>query len=368
MTGPPDTALADQTEQPAMPDAATQLAGMIFAVMLVDPDLVIRQANPATEDLLGRSAKRMIGCRLDEVLTFEDERVANSFTAAEARLLARNTLLRSGNRAGRFNLTASPLSSHEGWRVVTLSDSKQDDSGGEDGGRALRAPQVLAHEIKNPLSAIRGAGQLLARKLDDKDKPLAHMIGDEVDRIARLADRMQRLGSETPDPVAPLNLHETIRGAMATVRAADPQGAPLVEEFDPSLPSVLANGDALEQVLINLLANARDACRAAGQPQVSVQTRFVGGLKLRALLPGRSIALPIEIAVSDNGPGIDPALTDQIFEPFVSSKPQGQGLGLALVRKLLRDMNGRIVHDRDEPAGLTYFRIRIPVAQDEVAA
>jgi two-component system nitrogen regulation sensor histidine kinase GlnL len=137
----------------------------------------------------------------------------------------------------------------------------------------------------------------------------------------------------------------------------------LREEFDPSLPPVLANEGALVQVLVNLIANARDACATGESPEIIVRTRFVSGLVLNVIRLGRPVKLPIEVQVSDTGPGVDPALADHIFEPFVSGKANGQGLGLALVRKLVRDMDGRIAHERDEAAGLTHFRVYLPMAR-----
>ncbi len=354
--------------QAALPEAEAQLAGLIFAVLLLDPELVVREANPAAEDLLHRSASRLVGANLLEVIELDDERVARRLAEPDARLTVRGMAMRCGERTAQVNVTVSPLASHPGWRVMTLSEVGQGELGDE--GReetTLRAPAILAHEIKNPLAAIRGAGQLVARRLDEKDKPLATMISDEVDRIARLVDRMQRLGSERVDPVAPTNLHAAVRSAIATVRAAGAGGVELVEEFDPSLPPVLASRDALEQVLINLISNARDACAAVEEPRVVIRTRFVSGL-VSNLTRGRAVRLPIEIAVSDNGPGIDSALRDHVFEPFVTSKASGQGLGLALVRKLVRDMNGRIGHQRDERAGTTDFRIHLPMAREEEAA
>jgi two-component system nitrogen regulation sensor histidine kinase GlnL len=192
---------------------------------------------------------------------------------------------------------------------------------------------------------------------------LTDLIADEVDRIAQLIDRMQRLGREQPEPVAPLNLHAAIRRACETVSAASAKLLPLREEFDPSLPPVLANEGALVQVLINLIGNAWDACRDATTPEIVIRTRFVSGLVMNVIRLGRPVKLPIEVQVSDNGPGIDPALRDHMFEPFVSSKKNGQGLGLALVSKLVRDMDGRISHERDEAGGWTHFRVHLPMAK-----
>ena len=118
------------------------------------------------------------------------------------------------------------------------------------------------------------------------------------------------------------------------------------------------------QVLVNLLGNARDAAMESAAPQVVIRTRFVSGLVMNVLRLGRAVRLPIEIQVSDNGGGVDAALRDHIFEPFVSSKQHGQGLGLALVQKLVRDMNGRVSHERDEQQGWTHFRVHLPMATE----
>lgn len=346
------------------PSLRAQVNGLIFAMILLDPDLRIVEANPASEEMLGLSAARLIGQSFYDAMAIIDPRVSAHARNIDGRLIARGIAISTREGEKQVNLTASPLPTHEGWRIVTLSDTGQDEMLEADPHEAgLHAPAVLAHEIKNPLAAIRGAGQLLARKLDEKDRPLADVISNEVDRIASLIDRMQRIGSRSVEPNAPLNLHVAIRNAITTVRAASAGPVEIIEEFDPSLPQVSGNQDSLEQVIINLLANARDACADKDQPQVSVRTRYVSGLIFNAIRPGRSVRLPIELTVSDNGPGIDPDLRDHVFDPFVSSKKNGQGLGLALVRRLVRDMEGRIAHDRDEKAGLTHFRVHLPVAK-----
>lgn len=353
------------------PDARAQLAGLIFAVVLIDGEGRIAELNHAAEDLLGTSASRLLGARLTDRIGPLDPRVEARLVADSEALVARDLAIRVGPHETRVNLTASPLAGYPGWRVVTLSQIGHDESASPARGEAmLGAPAVLAHEIKNPLAAIRGAGQLAARKLPHADKKLARMITDEVDRIARLIDRMQQLGSTRTASVDPCNPHEAIRAAVATVRAAGSAlgEVEIREEFDPSLPPVLANRDALEQVLINLVSNARDAALTGGarNGMIIVQTRFVSGLAFSAIRNGRAVPLPIEITVSDNGRGIDPALRDHVFEPFVSSKPSGQGLGLSLVRKLVRDMNGNVSHDRDARLGLTNFRLHLPQAPDAV--
>lgn len=346
----------------AAPDAASQIGGLIFAVLLLDPEGRIVEANPAAESLLGRSAPRLVGRAFGDVVEIVDQRVRGSMVRSDAPLLAREVRIATGAAERRINLTSSPLVTHPGWRTITLSESGME-RGDEGEDTDLRAPAILAHEIKNPLAAIRGASQLLARRVEPRDRALAEIITGETDRIAGLLDRMQVLGRTAPVSAEPCNLHEAIRSAAASVRAARGAQVALEEEFDPSLPPVLADRSALEQVLINLIANACDACEGAEAPRVEVRTRFVSGLVLNIIRLGKATRLPVEIVISDNGPGIPPDLRDHIFEPFVTSKRQGQGLGLALVRKLVRDMGGRIAHERDEALGFTQFKINLAVAE-----
>ncbi len=344
----------------ARPDAGAQISAMLFAVLLLDPDGRVAQVNQAMEDISGRSEGKLLGERLDALVKSDDARISELLMGADNKLVARAAPIRLCDKAMVANITASPLLNHSGWRIVTVSDIGQGDAN-EDG--QLRAPAVLAHEIKNPLSAIRGAGQLLAKKLDKNDRSLTRMITREVDRIARLIDRMQALGRERPEPVEPINVHEAIRAAIATIRAGTADGVELVEEFDPSLPPVIANRDTLGQVLINLLANACEACAGNTEPRVGVRTRFVGGTSFSKSRSGKAVRLPVEVSVSDNGPGVSPELREHLFKPFATSKQNGQGLGLALVRKLLDDMGGCVSYERDEAGELTYFHVSLPVAE-----
>ena len=345
-----------------VPDPAQQLASLAVAVLLLEPDLTIRSVNPAAEQLVGVGAKRMIGKRLHDIAEFGAERFEEWLERGDAQLSAHGVTTRFAGQPERvLDLILSPVAGQAGWQMLTMHETGNAETMRESEELPLRAPAILAHEIKNPLSAIRGAAQLLARKVESKDQALTALIADEVDRLAKLVDRMQDLGREQPEPVAPINLHEVIRRAISVIEASGDAQVKLVEEFDPSLPPVLGNEDSLVQVLINLISNARDACQGADEPQIVLRTRFVSGLVLSAIRLGRPIRLPIELRVSDNGPGVDPALREHIFEPFVTSKKNGQGLGLALVNKLVRDMNGRIGHERD--GDWTHFKVHLAVAK-----
>jgi len=353
---------------PGAPDPLRQLSSLNVAVVLLGPEQKIVGANPAAEQFLGQSLRRVSGKRLFDLVRFDEPRLGDRVGETESPLSARDAgavILGIGPR--RLDVTIAPVTDSPGWQIVTLQDASAAEALGEDPGRAedsvLRAPEILAHEIKNPLAGIRGAAQLLARKVGERDHALTNLIADEVDRIAKLIDEMQTLSRRTAEPVAPCNLHEQVRRARAVMDAAG-KGPRIEEEFDPSLPPVLGGADGLVQVLINLLSNAAEACAGARNPRIVVRTRFSSGLQLHAVSDGKPVRLPVELRVSDNGPGVDPAMRDHIFEPFVTTKKSGQGLGLALVRKLVRDMNGRITHERDEGLGWTHFRIHLPLAQD----
>lgn len=344
------------------PDPAAQIAGLIFALVVIDSEGHVTEANQAAETLFGRSSNRLIGRSFIELLKPMDPRIEQRLAEPDLALVAREISIRPAGKQILANVTISPVPKHKGWGVATIAPLTHADINLDERSSLPGAPSILAHEIKNPLAAIRGAGQLAARKLPQADQHLADIIVNEADRIARLIDRMQQLGRETCDGPIPCNAHIAIRNAVASIRQSNAKSIAIFEEFDPSLPRALINGDALEQVLLNLLANAVDAIRGDPQGAITVRTRFASGGVFTAIRLGRAVKVPIEITVSDNGPGVDPALRERIFDPFVSSKRSGQGLGLALVRKLMRDMNGSVGHERDEREGLTHFRLHLPLA------
>jgi two-component system nitrogen regulation sensor histidine kinase GlnL len=215
---------------------------------------------------------------------------------------------------------------------------------------------MLAHEIRNPLSGIRGAAQLLG------PGELTQLIVTEVDRIAALIDRMQDFGDTRPLPTGPENIYPLLDHARSLALAGFARGVTIEERFDPSLPFAQVNRDALLQILINLLKNACEAAAATRQPRLVLTTAYRHGVATVAA-PGRPrVALPIEICVIDNGPGAPDDIADHLFDPFVSSRPEGQGLGLALVDKLMRDMGGIVQYAREGTPPMTVLRLLLPRA------
>lgn len=359
-----------------IPDARKQLASLPMAVILLAPGMRIADANPLAEQFFGQGTRLLVRHAFADLVSFAEARIVERLADAEAPLSVREAdIVVRGLGARSVDITTAPVADCPGWQIMTIQDNSAFEALGEDSGGSdnlfLRGPEILAHEIRNPLAGIRGAAQLVARKLDDKDRALTDLITAEVDRVVGLIERMQMLSGKTVPAVVACNLHEIVRRAIAVIEAGNPQGAPSIdirEEFDPSLPPVLGEPDGLVQVLLNLLGNAREACAGQADATIQVRTRYSSGLQLQAAKDRDPVRLPIEIRISDNGPGVPASMREHLFEPFVTSKKIGQGLGLAVVRKLVRDMNGRISHERDEAMGLTHFRIHLPMAPERRGA
>ena len=224
--------------------------------------------------------------------------------------------------------------------------------------------RMLAHEIKNPLMGIRGAAQLLKAGAKAEDTPLAQLIVDETERIRRLVDRMEAFSDDAvPTPTA-VNIHEVLDRVRALVANGVADGLTIKENFDPSLPSVSGDEDHLIQIFLNLVKNAAEAAhgRRDGRGELVISTAWRPGVKVRGADGRIQKAAPIEIRVQDNGLGIAASVRDHLFQPFVTSKASGAGLGLPLVAKLVNGHGGLI--DFESEPGRTVFRVLLPVASE----
>lgn len=350
------------------PDSNQMLASIPVPVLLIAPNNKIAFANDASEAFFGRSRRKLEGQEVIAILAFESDRMNAALTSRENDISAQDMELQTAHGSITVDINISVLPADPEWRIAVISPrhggrehiSEQKDTGQQ---QAMGAPAILGHEIKNPLAGIKGAAQLLARRVHDRDQPLTELIVNEVDRIARLLDQMQKLGRSEPGELAPANVHLLIERAIRSIRAANRAMPELSINYDPSLPEVMIDADGMVQILINLMQNAVDALQGRLDGVIGISTRFVMSGALRDTdIERRTVKLPVEIAISDNGPGVPEHIEEELFSPFVTTKRDGQGLGLAIVRKLVQQMNSRIIFERDMAKERTVFRLFLPVA------
>lgn len=350
------------------PGPADWFAALPVAALVVRPDGTVAHANSACESLLNHSERAMQGQPVDLLVRLPAgpaaRRDGHGFAAYDVELVL--------DRTGpvRADYVEGALPEQPGWRIVTIHPegaSRRFASAGERGGAraAIGAAAMLAHEIKNPLSGIRGAAQLLAQVgQEDERRELTSLITAEVDRVAALIDRMEDFTDQRPRTLEARNIYPLIAHARQIAAAGFASRILIEERFDPSLPDVLLESDAFVQLLLNLLKNAAEALGETAAPRITLATAYRHGVSVSGGRGKPSRPLPIELCVIDNGPGAPPDLAEHLFEPFVSGKREGRGLGLPLVEKLVGELGGVIRYAREGEPPSTVFRILLPRAPD----
>lgn len=335
--------------------------------LLLAPDDTILEPNPAAELFLNLSAKALTGAPLwDKVMI--DAPLEEAFRRARdqgSSLFVNDVDVGSGERPpSQCNIHFAPLLGSGGRTLMLISPREiasrmSQNLGPQKAAKsAIGMAEMLAHEIKNPLAGIIGAAQLLATGLAGEDLELTNLVVEESRRIVKLLEQVEQFGNLQAPQVRPVNLHDVLDRAKQSAAVGFGARMRFVEDYDPSLPRTLADADQLLQVFLNLLKNA---CEAAGPEggTIRLHSFYEPSLRLRRK-DGSQARLPLQVEVIDDGPGIPPDIAADIFEPFVSGRENGTGLGLALVSKLLADVGGWI--SVESVPGRTVFRVSLPVA------
>jgi two-component system, NtrC family, nitrogen regulation sensor histidine kinase GlnL len=352
---------ADRSSEP--PSAGEIMAAMATAVLVIDPEGKVIEINAACESLFNLSRNLIVGRAIFEAIGHPLTSMPSDAPFAaydiEVTLPERQRM--------RVDLMVAPLPDRLGWRAVSIHSHARSTIGhriDREGGTrtAVAAAAMLAHEVKNPLSAVRGAAQLLETTCDEESRPLTKLIREEVDRVAALIDRMQGFTDTRPIEMTPQNIHAILGHAREVALKGFAKGRTIREVYDPSLPAVLGHRDSLIQILINLLKNAAEAM--GDEPgSITLTTAYRHGVSMRRGQSDARQPLPIELCVIDDGPGAPPEIEGHLFDPFVTTKRTGSGLGLALVEKLISDQGGIIEYSREGTPLRTVFRLLLPRAR-----
>ena len=343
-------------------------------VIVIDENRTVVFVNYAAETFFGASLSVLSRQRLDDLIAFGSPIVTLAQSVAERRAPMTEYRVRVGS--ARFgdaaddrivDVFASPISDLDArvallFQERTMADKIDRQLVSRGAARSVTGlASMLAHEIKNPLSGIRGAAQLLEQSVTPEELPLARLVREEVDRIVDLIDRVEVFGDDRPIEREAINIHVVLDRVKLLAKSGVARNITFSEDYDPSLPPVYGNRDQLIQVFLNLVKNAAEALDRTPKGEIKISTAFRPGIRIAVQGVSQRISLPLEIVIEDNGPGIPPDLLPILFDPFVSTKATGSGLGLALVAKIVGDHGGVI--DHDSRPGRTRFRVLLPVAR-----
>ena len=354
-----------------MSGRAADVAGAVWAslpmpALMVDAADLVADANPAAETFLNASRKALIGKPVWQRLSVDAaiEQALARVRRTEAPLFVNAAEVGTGRRRSvSCDIQIAPVAEFAGHVLILLDSRELEDRlalahhAQTAAKSAIGMAEMLAHEIKNPLAGIAGAAQLISMNATGEDRGLTDLIVAETRRVVALLEQVEEFGNLRPPARRAVNLHDVLDRAHRSASVGFAAHMAIAEEYDPSLPPAWADADQLLQVVLNLLKNAAEAGGPGGT--IRLRSFYDASLRLRGR-DGAGTALPLQIEVEDDGPGLPPDLADDIFDPFVSGRENGTGLGLALVSKIVGDHGGWI--GVDSGPGRTIFRVSLPRA------
>ncbi len=339
-------------------------ASLPVPAVIIGPDDLISDINPAAEGFLNASVKAVAGMPVWDIIAIDDPLEAAFARAREqgTPLFVNDVDVGSGQRAPlQCGLQIAPLAQAPGHMIMMITPRElagrmtQNHSVKSAAKSAIGMAEMLAHEIKNPLAGITGAAQLLSMNLAPDELELADLIVAESRRIVKLLEQVEQFGNLTEPERAPVNLHDVLDRARRSALLGFGARMKIIEDYDPSLPMALGDKDQLLQVILNLLRNAAEAAGDAGGT-IRLHSYFEHSFRLRRA-DGTGQSLPLQVEVIDDGPGLPDHIKGDVFDPFVSGRENGTGLGLALVSKIISEHGGWI--SVTSVPGRTVFRISL---------
>ncbi|SPJ29813.1 two-component system sensor histidine kinase NtrB [Falsiruegeria mediterranea] len=340
-------------------------ASLPVPAFLIDPEDRIADVNSAGEGFLNASKKAVEGTPVWDQIAI-DAPIEEAFERARTNgtpLFVNDIDVGSGSRAPlQCALQIAPLLGHPGTMIMIISPRElagrmtQNHSVKSAAQSAIGMAEMLAHEIKNPLAGITGAAQLLSMNLGAEDLELTDLIVAESRRIVKLLEQVEQFGNLSTPDFKPVNIHDVLDRARRSAQLGFGAHMTIIEDYDPSLPMALGDPDQLLQVILNLLRNASEAADPQGGT-IRLRSYFEHSFRLRRS-DGTGQSLPLQIEIIDDGPGLPDKIKADIFDPFVSGRENGTGLGLALVSKIISDHNGWV--SVTSVPGRTVFRLSLP--------
>ncbi|MEC7669972.1 MAG: ATP-binding protein [Pseudomonadota bacterium] len=336
--------------------------------ILIDGSDLIADLNPAAEGFMNNSTKTLLGQPVWDKLAV-DAPLEASFKRAREQgtpLFVNDVDVGTGNRPPLVcSLHIAPIQNQPGWMIMLISPRElagrmtQNHSVKSAAKSAIGMAEMLAHEIKNPLAGITGAAQLLSMNLNKEDLELTDLIVAETRRIVKLLEQVEQFGNLSAPERRAVNIHDVLDRARRSALLGFGGHMKIIEDYDPSLPLAYGDPDQLLQVVLNLVKNASEAADPQQGGTIRLHTFYEHSFRLRRS-DGTGQSLPLQIEIIDDGPGLPPDIEGDVFDPFVSGKENGTGLGLALVSKIISDHDGWI--SVDSVPGKTRFRISLPLA------